>query len=234
MTPLSLVKDLAPFSSKRTKTKAVPDDNPPEDGSQRRFICDLNPESAFVPVNAPAAPPTPTSTSSGPQRRFIGDLNPEAVFVPVSGKTPATNQPYRDNRDTGFWTATPGGSSAPSPRSNYANISPAYLKYLESIQAFSLPSKQTQNSLIAVYINGIHPLLPILDVPAFLDEYAKSTVSLPLLLGVILVTAKHADTAHLIPEEMTVRTWASGTADKIVALIQGVSGNQSRRKSYGC
>ncbi|CCX34781.1 hypothetical protein FPQ18DRAFT_297096 [Pyronema domesticum] len=171
------------------------------------IACSLVPASTSATRPAPSPPPL---DADPPRPRFVGDLNPESVFL-----TSATPQ-QRDLTDVGVWSATP---DAPAPRPIPPHIPPPYLGYLDSIGAFALPPPRTREGLIQIYFDSVHPILPLLNEGHFRAQHAESTVSTPLLHAVLLVAARHPAAAKHLPAGQSARSFASATADKILALL---------------
>lgn len=175
---------------------------------------------------------TPTPSSPESRRRFIGDLNPESIFL-TSGKFKTPVQ--RDITECGVWEESPprtgDASTRSSPSPNHQStprrlpihISPAYRAYLESIRAFDLPEKRTQDALIDIYLVEIHPVLPILNILEFQQAREKGTVSLPLLMAVMLAAVKHPDAVGVLPAGTNQRVMAATMAERINALLNGVN-----------
>jgi hypothetical protein len=196
---------------------------PPPPPPPFRFSADTD-DSSLVPVANPPptvpapSPPQPpiadldTISTATSRPRFVGDLNPESVFL-----TSAAPQ-QRDLTECGVWSSqTP--ETPPPHRAFTQNIPRAYLAYLDSIGAFSLPTPQSREGLISIFFASVNSLLPFVHESTFRAQHADSTVSVPLLHAVLLVAARHPASAKHLPPGASARSFAATTADKVAALL---------------
>ncbi|KAI5842373.1 hypothetical protein BZA05DRAFT_477518 [Tricharina praecox] len=199
----------------------------------------------LLPLTPPPPPPTPPGDhpEASTRPRFVGDLNPESVFL-----TSAAVPQQRDLAECGVWAVPSPTSPQPPPQHHQhhqqqhvhhqqqhhqqhrqhqhnPHIPPhlprAYLTYLDSIGAFSLPTLRAREALVGIFFECVQPLLPLLDEPVFRDQHAKSTVSIPLLHAVLMVSARYPNAARYLPAGVSARSFAQSTADKVEALLHG-------------
>jgi hypothetical protein len=83
-----------------------------------------------------------------------------------------------------------------------STISVIDIEYLESKGAFSVPGERLREELLAAYVQYVHPDVPFLDVPEFLQatKYNSETappVSLLLFQAVMFAGVAFADLGQL-------------------------------------
>lgn len=175
----------------------------------------LGPAPEPEPAPSPPAPRNGTAESpAAAHRRFIGDLNPESVFFTHS------TTPPRDDGECGVWASEHSNPSAGPPPGGARStaVSAPLHAYLLSLGAYVLPKRSSRKALVDLYLEAVHPLLPLLNVPPFLAAHAAGSASLPLLHAVLLVAARHPlALPHIAP--LPPRRFAAQQETKIRALL---------------
>lgn len=145
--------------------------------------------------------------------RFVGDLNPESILTELD----ESKDPARPSR-IGVWMPDEGrrpnkqllppmeppssksGEKTPNNVEKYARaeggkrtLTGAYRQYLQSVGAFRVLPKATQDALVTTYIACFDGLLPIIDCGKLLRDYTAGTTSIFLVQAICLVTCKVAD-----------------------------------------
>lgn len=146
--------------------------------------------------------------------RFVGDLNPESILNDLGSNT------VRSSRVNGIGTfvqddsrthssihlthldppQSKSGEKTPVNVEKYARgdggkrmLTPQYRNYLQSVGAFRVLPKATQDALVTTYIACFDGLLPIIDCGKLLRDYTAGSTSLFLVQAICLVTCKIPD-----------------------------------------
>ena len=83
------------------------------------------------------------------------------------------------------------------PAATAKALAPEDLEYLQAKHCFALPSQTVCTSLIEAYFRYTHSTFPIIDGPAFLDDYAKGGLH---RLNLLLLWSMFSVSASYIPE----------------------------------
>lgn len=158
-----------------------------------------------------SADPVLPSHSFHSTERFVGDLNPEAV---IRERLDApTDSPLRDR--IGLWinssTVTQSENAGPDRSQNagtgviplsllpqppigapesHTISSILHQRYVSAMQACHELPESTREKLIPIFVEKIHPLVPVLDIQEFNESRATASVSTFLARAICLVAAK--------------------------------------------
>ncbi|KAL7275503.1 hypothetical protein RUND412_001561 [Rhizina undulata] len=168
------------------RTKSIPPSGVP------RFIGDLNPESIFHTTrNSIAAGQQRTPPEERTQRTAVG------VWVPTDDgeTTGGLLEPgvKSTKRKRGYTDAAeePGDLSAGDTVTEPPCPMQIFNKYLEALHAYSLPPRSNCSALISLYIQAIHPFLPLVDSKLLLEQHNTDTIPILLLQSILLVICRH-------------------------------------------
>ncbi|KAF1987222.1 hypothetical protein K402DRAFT_429348 [Aulographum hederae CBS 113979] len=139
--------------------------------------------------------------------RFLGYLNPEAVL-----REHVKNHFYQDQ--CGYWISSndqnsndsaidePGITSHRIDRPQSKEVERALMTYLHASGVTEAPPPHHQETLVKVYMDYVHPILPILDRSEFERKYRKGVQSLVLLQAMWIIASKHDKARpHLVLRE---------------------------------
>ncbi|PWW80101.1 hypothetical protein C7212DRAFT_289329, partial [Tuber magnatum] len=190
------------------------------------------------------------------QARFIGDLNPEAALRSATSNLPSgpssSSTPSLDPNEIGVWVSQPQTTSRPRkrrrspdptaqrPTSAEPTLAVHYNNFLESLNAFSLPPRQSLDALLSLYMESVHPIHPLVD--AHTINLFKTPDAIPpvLLQSILLVASRHPKAAEYLVLPPTnaplpPRKFASILYTRITALLHAGSENDRIRliRVYG-
>ncbi|KAH6970135.1 hypothetical protein DER45DRAFT_78477 [Fusarium avenaceum] len=196
--------------------------SPPVTGSEEPQD-DSNPQSASIPVSTPrtalpdhSAMARPSSQSRDPtfpsptlreststpktqsSSRFVGDLNPEGMFMEATGS--ASVRETSQKGDVGIWLSSNGG---PGQASQFITSRPPpimdqfLLPFVKEHCLSCLPPEQDFRKLRRLYLDKIHPILPVIPEPA-LDLPADEPVTIVLRQLVCLAASTDPSMARYL------------------------------------
>lgn len=93
----------------------------------------------------------------------------------------------------------------------------AYLNS-DSVKAFDLPSRTTQDALVKLYFASVAPLLPVVNEAEFMEVYDKHEAPILLVHAILIIASKHSDAAKYLNDQ-PVREFAESVHKKIKALL---------------
>ncbi|KAM0438302.1 hypothetical protein ACHAQK_006681 [Fusarium lateritium] len=164
--------------------------SPPVTGSEEPQD-DLKPQSTSIPLSTPRtalpdhstarpspqsrnptfpSPPLRESTSTPKTQsssRFVGDLNPEGMFMEATGS--ASVRETSQKGDVGIWLSSNGG---PGQASQFITSRPPpimdqfLLPFVKEHCLSCLPPEQDFRQLRRLYLEKIHPILPVIPEAA--------------------------------------------------------------------
>lgn len=156
-------------------------------------------ESSSLIAAIPGNEDTTTSTTSiaDVDHRFVGDLNPESAFL-------SSNSPP-DQSNVGFWIrnlqtgATERHFSRiplQQPRSAaFRDLDPTIhtvvLPYIEAWCLSMIPKPEQCTALYQIYVERIHPIIPILDKQEYDSMDPADPATILLKQGICLAASKH-------------------------------------------
>ncbi|KIX06119.1 uncharacterized protein Z518_04093 [Rhinocladiella mackenziei CBS 650.93] len=147
--------------------------------------------------------------------RFVGDLNPESILTDLSSRSKGAQRISR----IGTWVEQsrhiqdelPQEDLGPRPKSGdktpvnvekYGKLEGGrrtltghQRNYLQSVGAFRILPKSTQDALITTYIACLDGLLPIFNGVKLLQDYLDGRCSIFLIQAICLVTCKTEEAA---------------------------------------
>lgn len=173
---------------------------------------------------------------------FLGYLNPEAVLrehvysekgkstqspvIPsigqwIEGENPALGRP-----STSQPGAAPPRFDDSTPTANHdVKVQRALHQYLDAVGVTILPPRQCQDGLLDLYLNYVHPLLPLVDQNVFAERYAQGHESRLLMQAICIVASKHADAGPFLclgndPRKMGPREFSHRLYNAVIAGIE--------------
>ncbi|KAL9565060.1 hypothetical protein ACKAV7_010705 [Fusarium commune] len=147
--------------------------------TQRTALPDSSLQYANSTANASPAAPTPRRESgSTPNQssRFVGDLNPEGMFMEATGS--ASVRETSQKGDVGIWLS----SNNPGQASQFITSRPPpimdqfLLPFVKEHCLSCLPPHQDYLKLKALYLEKIHPIMPIIPETALEGDEPASVV----------------------------------------------------------
>ncbi|KAI9929306.1 hypothetical protein MW887_000773 [Aspergillus wentii] len=142
------------------------------------------------------------NSDSIPSRRFIGDLNPVALFVGDTSSRLLRGRTCQS--DVGVWLDREGdilrnqediSHGQPSDGNVHIEPSPRYRnRQTEPL----LPPRQSQQALMNIYFQRIHPVLPLINQDDFQAQFRDQTASPQLVQAICLVAAKDHSAAPFL------------------------------------
>ncbi|KAF5600454.1 transcription factor [Fusarium pseudoanthophilum] len=147
--------------------------------TQRTALPDSSLQYATSTANASPAAPTPRRESgSTPNQssRFVGDLNPEGMFMEATGS--ASIRETSQKGDVGIWLS----SNNPGQASQFITSRPPpimdqfLLPFVKEHCLSCLPPQQDYLKLKALYLEKIHPVMPIIPESALEGDEPASVV----------------------------------------------------------
>ncbi|KAG7431242.1 hypothetical protein Forpi1262_v008113 [Fusarium oxysporum f. sp. raphani] len=147
--------------------------------TQRTALPDSSLQYANSTANASPAAPTPRRESgSTPNQssRFVGDLNPEGMFMEATGS--ASIRETSQKGDVGIWLS----SNNPGQASQFITSRPPpimdqfLLPFVKEHCLSCLPPHQDYLKLKALYLDKIHPIMPIIPETTLEGDEPASVV----------------------------------------------------------
>jgi hypothetical protein len=138
---------------------------------------------------------TPKTQSSS---RFVGDLNPEGMFMEATGS--ASVRETSQKGDVGIWLSSNGG---PGQASQFITSRPPpimdqfLLPFVKEHCLSCLPPEQDFCQLRRLYLDKIHPILPVIPEPA-LELPADEPVTIVLRQLVCLAASTDPSMARYL------------------------------------
>ncbi|WZH42306.1 Transcription factor [Fusarium acuminatum] len=138
---------------------------------------------------------TPKTQSSS---RFVGDLNPEGMFMEATGS--ASVRETSQKGDVGIWLSSNGG---PGQASQFITSRPPpimdqfLLPFVKEHCLSCLPPEQDFRQLRRLYLDKIHPILPVIPEPA-LELPADEPVTIVLRQLVCLAASTDPSMARYL------------------------------------
>ncbi|KAH0536297.1 hypothetical protein FGG08_006812 [Glutinoglossum americanum] len=95
------------------------------------------------------------------------DDSPPPQQQPTNGSIPNDHIPMPEPQ-------VPNAPNEPNAPTTHPPMCNEDLYYLQAKGAFDLPERSTQEELVFLYFSFVHPFLPLLDEPAFWNDYGKN------------------------------------------------------------
>lgn len=154
---------------------------------------------AYADASSRMPPKTAQNGDSRPQSsRFVGDLNPEAMFLEAAAAVSARQQSQRG--DVGIWLASAAMSGSGQSAQFFTSPPPpavdsCLVPYVRRHCLACLPPDHDFARLKAVFVQKIHPMLPVLPEAA-LQGRTDSACHVVLRQLVCLAAATDPDVAQ--------------------------------------
>ncbi|KAF5604113.1 transcription factor [Fusarium pseudocircinatum] len=165
------------------KINAVDEASPPVEEDETSRSTTALPDSSLQYANStanasPAAPTPRRESGSTPNQssRFVGDLNPEGMFMEATGS--ASIRETSQKGDVGIWLS----SNNPGQASQFITSRPPpimdqfLLPFVKEHCLSCLPPQQDYIKLKALYLEKIHPVMPIIPESALEGDEPVSVV----------------------------------------------------------
>ncbi|KAF5627890.1 transcription factor [Fusarium tjaetaba] len=162
---------------------AVDETSPPVEEDETSRSTTALPDSSLQYANStanasPAAPTPRRESGSTPNQssRFVGDLNPEGMFMEATGS--ASIRETSQKGDVGIWLS----SNNPGQASQFITSRPPpimdqfLLPFVKEHCLSCLPPQQDYLKLKALYLEKIHPVMPIIPESALEGDEPASVV----------------------------------------------------------
>ncbi|KAF5561995.1 transcription factor [Fusarium napiforme] len=162
---------------------AVDETSPPVEEDETSRSTTALPDSSLQYANStanlsPAAPTPRRESGSTPNQssRFVGDLNPEGMFMEATGS--ASIRETSQKGDVGIWLS----SNNPGQASQFITSRPPpimdqfLLPFVKEHCLSCLPPQQDYLKLKALYLEKIHPVMPIIPEAALEGDEPASVV----------------------------------------------------------